>query len=73
MKRKVLVTGVTGNQGGSVARTLLKDGHEVIGITRNILSDKAKELVGLGASLELVDFSDEDWEKGPARQNPGGE
>ena len=27
IKRKVLVTGVTGKQGGSVAQALLKEGH----------------------------------------------
>lgn len=60
VKRKVLVTGVTGNQGGSVARALLKDGHEVSGITRNIASAKARELEDLGVTLHTVDFSTEE-------------
>lgn len=59
MKKKVLVTGITGNQGGSVAKALLKEGHEVIGITRNTGSAKALELAGLGAGLYEMSFSDE--------------
>ena len=35
---KVLVTGATGQQGGAVAQALLKDGHQVIGTTRNVES-----------------------------------
>lgn len=58
MKRKVLVTGVTGNQGGSVARALLNDDHEVVGITRNKESEKARELTAQGARLHSMDFSD---------------
>ena len=42
MKRKVLVAGATGQQGGSVVEALLQDGHTVIGITRNQNSEKAK-------------------------------
>jgi uncharacterized protein YbjT (DUF2867 family) len=59
MKKKVLVTGITGNQGGSVAKALLKEGHEVMGITRNSKSAKALELAGLGAGLYTMSFSDE--------------
>ena len=40
---KVFVTMVTGDQGGSVARYLIKDGgFEVYGLTRNPDSDAAK-------------------------------
>ena len=60
IKRKVLVTGVTGSQGGSVARSLLRDGHEHSGITRNIESPKALEVKALGLKLHAVDFNDEE-------------
>jgi uncharacterized protein YbjT (DUF2867 family) len=43
-KLYVLVTGVTGNQGGAVASELRKRGHKVRGMTRNPKSDKALAL-----------------------------
>ena len=51
IKRKVLVFGATGQQGGAVIKALLSDGHEVVGLTRNLESDKAKALETLGVSL----------------------
>ncbi|HYT01053.1 MAG TPA: NmrA/HSCARG family protein [Thermoplasmata archaeon] len=33
--KTILVAGVTGQQGGSVAKSLLKRGHRVVGLTRN--------------------------------------
>ena len=56
--RLVLVTGATGQQGGSVARRLLEGGFRVRGITRNIESDAANELTGLGAEMIRADFTD---------------
>ena len=56
--RLVLVTGATGQQGGSVARRLLEGGFRVRGITRNIESDAAKELTGLGAEMVRAEFTD---------------
>ena len=47
----VFVTGATGNQGGVVAKTLLKRNHHVIALTRNTESDRAKTLENLGAEL----------------------
>ena len=39
----MLVTGVTGSQAASVARSLFKEGHELSGITRNTESPQALE------------------------------
>ena len=47
----VFVTGATGNQGGAVARALLKHNHHVIALTRNKESDAAKGLQQLGAKI----------------------
>jgi len=56
--RKVLVLGATGNQGGAVAQTLLKDGHSIIGVTRNVESPKSQELTEQGAEMISADFLD---------------
>ena len=56
MSKLVVVFGLTGREGGSVARALLQRGFKVRGITRNTESDKAKELKKLGA--ELADLDD---------------
>lgn len=44
--RKIVVFGVTGTQGASVARALLEDGgkFEVIGVTRNPHSRHAQRM-----------------------------
>ena len=47
----VFVIGATGNQGGAVARALLKHNHNVIALTRNKESDAAKGLQQLGAKI----------------------
>jgi len=57
-KRKVLVSGATGQQGGSVVLALLNDGHEVVGITRNPESPKAKNLLKQNVEMVSVDFTD---------------
>jgi len=57
-KRKVLVSGATGQQGGSVAQVLLNDGHEVVGITRNLESPKAKKLLEQNVEMISVEFTD---------------
>ena len=56
--RLVLVTGATGQQGGSVARRLLELGFRVRGITRNIESDAAKQLAAMGAEMVRAEFTD---------------
>jgi len=56
----VLVTGATGNQGGALARLLLKRGHRVLGFVRSPESPAAKDLEQRGAELVLGDFDDPD-------------
>jgi uncharacterized protein YbjT (DUF2867 family) len=52
-KRKILVTGATGQQGGTLARLLLQKKHEVYALIRNTEpeSPKAQNLRNLGAKL----------------------
>jgi len=47
----VFVTGATGNQGGAVARALIKNNHNVVALTRNKESVAANELAKLGAEV----------------------
>jgi uncharacterized protein YbjT (DUF2867 family) len=54
----VLVTGATGQQGGAVARQLIRQGHRVLALTRRTDSPSAKELQSLGAELVQGDFED---------------
>lgn len=57
-KKTVLVTGATGQQGGSVARALLDRGHAVRALTRNPGADAARRLAAAGAEIVAGDFSD---------------
>ena len=50
----VLVTGVTGQQGGAVARSLIAKGHRVRGLTRNVESDAAQVVAALGDELDRL-------------------
>jgi uncharacterized protein YbjT (DUF2867 family) len=59
-RRTVLVAGATGNQGGSVAKALLNEGHKVVGISRNVNSPNAEVLKSLGAEMVSVSFSDQE-------------
>lgn len=56
--RTVLVTGATGNQGGAVARELLRRGHTVRALTRRPDAAAAAALADLGAELRPGDFDD---------------
>jgi uncharacterized protein YbjT (DUF2867 family) len=56
----VLVTGATGNQGGAVARALLKKGHKVRALTRKPDSAGALALEQLGAELAVGSFDERD-------------
>ena len=59
-KKFVLVTGATGQQGGSVVQALLKRGHRVRGLTRNTDSAKAKALASQGVEVVAGDFTHAD-------------
>jgi uncharacterized protein YbjT (DUF2867 family) len=56
----ILVTGATGNQGGAVARELLKCGFRVCALTRDLQKPKAKVLAELGAEIVQGDLDDRD-------------
>ncbi len=55
-KKKVLVFAATGQQGGAVVKALRESGHEVIGLTRNAGSDKAKALAATGVDMREGNF-----------------
>mgnify|MGYP003694281441 CR=1 FL=1 len=55
----VLVTGVTGKQGGAVARELVASGVRVRGMTRHPESDAARAMQKLGVEIVAGDFDDE--------------
>jgi uncharacterized protein YbjT (DUF2867 family) len=58
MSKLVVVFGSTGQQGGSVARALIKKGFKVRGVTRNTESEKATKLKELGAEIAKGDLDD---------------
>ena len=58
-KKRILVIGATGAQGGSVARALLADDQYIVRIlTRNPTSDKAIDLLAAGAEIASGDLED---------------
>jgi uncharacterized protein YbjT (DUF2867 family) len=61
-KKTIAVVGATGAQGGGVVRAILNDpsgGFAARAITRDINSDKAKELGKMGAEVVAADIDDE--------------
>ena len=56
----VLITGVTGNQGGATARALAGQGLRLRGMTRRPHSDAARALKDLGVEIIEGDLDDED-------------
>jgi len=58
--RTVLITGVTGNQGGATARALAGRGVRLRGMTRRPHSDAARALKDLGVEIIEGDLDDED-------------
>ncbi|WP_242927141.1 NmrA/HSCARG family protein [Pontibacter vulgaris] len=60
-KKIIAVFGATGAQGGGVAHAILNDAKgefAVRAITRDAISEKAKELAGLGAEVITADIDD---------------
>ncbi len=57
--KTILVTGVTGMQGGAVARRLRADGWRVRGLTRDPGSQRTKALRDLGVEIVVGDLTDE--------------
>ncbi|HEX2984038.1 MAG TPA: NmrA/HSCARG family protein [Ignavibacteriales bacterium] len=56
----IFVTGITGKQGGAVARHLLSHGFNVRGITRDPDKKEVAALVELGAEIREGDLNDKD-------------
>lgn len=54
----ILVTGITGNQGGAAAKALLESGYRVRGLSRNPTSDRAKAMTALGVDMVKGDFEE---------------
>ena len=59
-QRNILVTGATGQQGGSLARLLLEKKHKVHALTRNTQSATAQDLRNRGANIVKGDLDDSD-------------
>lgn len=60
----ITVFGITGNQGGSVARSLVKNPtFRVRGITRNVESKSSKSLLAAGVEMIQADGFDSDQMK----------
>jgi len=57
--KTILVAGITGQQGGAVARRLHADGWRVRGLTRDPDSDRAQPFRDLGVELVGGDLADE--------------
>ncbi len=57
-KRRILVTGATGQQGGSVIAALLDKGCELYGLTRHPSSERALELKAMGVKVVAGNLSD---------------
>ncbi|WP_447974450.1 NmrA/HSCARG family protein [Nitrospira sp. Kam-Ns4a] len=60
-KQVIAVVGATGMQGGGLVRAILEDkvsGFVARALTRNVNSDKARELARLGAEVVVADLDD---------------
>lgn len=59
MPKLICIIGVTGNQGGSVAKRFLKDPNfKVRGLTRDPTSEKAKQLASQGIEIVQAELND---------------
>ena len=56
--KTVLVTGATGQQGGSIGKRLTAKGYQVLGLTRNPEAPAAKNLENLGMEMIQGNFDD---------------
>jgi uncharacterized protein YbjT (DUF2867 family) len=59
-QRNILVTGATGQQGGTLARLLLEKKHKVHALTRNTQSSAAQDLRSREAIIVKGDLDDSD-------------
>jgi uncharacterized protein YbjT (DUF2867 family) len=59
MSRTILITGVTGNQGGAVAQALQGSGFHLRGLTRKAESERAAALARNGVEVVRGDLDDE--------------
>jgi uncharacterized protein YbjT (DUF2867 family) len=59
MSKTIVVSGVTGQQGGATVRALAGKGFTLRGLTRNPDSDAAKAVAALGVELVKADLDDE--------------
>lgn len=62
-KKIIAVVGATGAQGGGLVRAILNDSEHTFAVralTRNVNSDKARELAKLGAEVVAVDLDSRD-------------
>ena len=57
--RTILITGVTGHQGGAVARALLSSGYRLRGLTRKPQGEHATALARQGIDIVTGDLDDE--------------
>ena len=57
--RKILITGVTGNQGGAVAQALQGAGFDLRGLTRKPDSERAAAIARHGVEIVKGDLDDE--------------
>src|SRR5258708_6827866 len=57
--RTILITGVTGNQGGAVAQALQSTGFRLRGLTRKPESERAAALTRQGVDIVRGDLDDE--------------
>lgn len=58
--RPILVTGATGQQGGAVVNHLLRHGHSVRAMVRDLAAEKAQDLHRRGVELVRGTFEDQD-------------
>ena len=58
-ERTILITGITGKQGGAVARTLKGSGFKLRGMTRKLESEPAKAFARDGVEMVAGDLDDE--------------